>query len=60
MRNKENDWTVACCRNFCSRHTSAGQHPHKSLTTTAMFYKKQTASALSDGMKLLQGVMDKN
>jgi integrase len=27
---------------------------HKSLTTTAMFYKKTTASALADGLKLLE------
>ena len=27
---------------------------HKSLTTTAMFYKKTTASALKDGMKMLE------
>jgi integrase len=27
---------------------------HKSLTTTAMFYKKQTSQSLMDGLKLLQ------
>jgi len=27
---------------------------HKSLTTTAMFYKKATASALADGLKMLE------
>jgi hypothetical protein len=27
---------------------------HKSLTTTAMFYKKRAASALADGLKLLE------
>jgi hypothetical protein len=27
---------------------------HKSLTRTAMFYKKTTASALRDGLKVLE------
>jgi integrase len=32
---------------------------HKSLTTTAMFYKKTTASALADGLKLLEQKLSK-
>jgi integrase len=32
---------------------------HKSLTTTAMFYKKTTASALKDGLKLLEAATTK-
>ena len=33
---------------------------HKSLTTTAMFYKKTTASALKDGMKMLEAASKKH
>lgn len=33
---------------------------HKSLTTTAMFYKKATASALADGLKLLEAPTSRN
>jgi len=32
---------------------------HKSLTTTAMFYKKTTASALKDGLKMLEAAVRK-